>query len=175
MFPACENGRIDPTRPQTSWRTAWRRLTRAIQCPSCGKLQNPGETCRNQKCKVDIRGVKSPLAGLRFHDLRHHAITELAESQASDQTIMSIAGHVSGKMLSHYSHVRMEAKRAALDALSKPLEVVSEAASGGSYGTNRDTNALPVATPNPQVIEKLVDVRRFELPTPCLQSRCSPS
>src|SRR5205085_857934 len=66
IFPACENGRIDPTRPQKSWRSAWRSLTRAA-------------------------GLK----GLRFHDLRHHAITELSESQASDQTIMSIAGHVS--------------------------------------------------------------------------------
>ena len=26
VFPACENGRIDPTRPQKSWRTAWRSL-----------------------------------------------------------------------------------------------------------------------------------------------------
>jgi integrase len=116
LFPACENGKIDPTRPQTTWRTAWRHMTRAIQCPECSELQNPDETCRNGECKADIRGLKSPLAGLRFHDLRHHAITELAESHASDQTIMSIAGHVSPKMLAHYSHVRMEAKRKALEA-----------------------------------------------------------
>jgi len=42
----------------------------------------------------------------------------LAESKASDQTIMAIAGHVSKKMLQHYSHVRLEAKRDALDALT---------------------------------------------------------
>ncbi len=36
---------------------------------------------------------------------------------------MGIAGHVSRKMLQHYSHVRMEAKRSALDALSmKPTQ-----------------------------------------------------
>lgn len=29
--------------------------------------------------------VVSLTAGLRFHDLRHHAITELVESKASDQ------------------------------------------------------------------------------------------
>jgi integrase len=145
VFPACENGRIDPARPQTTWRTAWRRLTRAIVCPVCGELQNPGETCQNEKCKADIHGVKSPTAGLRFHDLRHHAITELAESQASDQTVMAIAGHVSPKMLAHYSHVRMDAKRKALDALSG-------VGSGGSYGTNHDTNGLPAAVPRPQVI-----------------------
>ena len=79
----------NPARPITSWRTAWRKLTR-----------------------------KAGLAGLRFHDLRHHAITELAESGASEQTIMAIAGHVSRRMLERYSHIRLEAKRNALEALS---------------------------------------------------------
>jgi len=31
---------------------------------------------------------------------------------------MAIAGHVSPKMLQHYSHVRLQAKRNALDAIS---------------------------------------------------------
>src|SRR5262245_45782052 len=68
-------------------------------------------------CKADMRGIKSPPAGLRFHDLRHHAITELAEARVSDQTIMAIAGHVS-PMLARYSHVRSEARRQAVAALS---------------------------------------------------------
>jgi len=33
---------------------------------------------------------------------------------------MAIAGHVSRKMIEHYSHIRMEAKRAALDAIAEP-------------------------------------------------------
>jgi len=118
VFPACENGEIDPMRAQKSWRSGWRSLTRAIHCPNCGKLQPPAKVCRNDKCKADIERVKSPLARLRFHDLRHHAITELSESQASDSTIMAIAGHVSREMLEHYSHVRLEAKRAAVEALA---------------------------------------------------------
>ena len=36
--------------------------------------------------------------------------------------IMSIAGHVSRAMLSRYSHVRMEAKRRALDVSLSPDE-----------------------------------------------------
>lgn len=32
---------------------------------------------------------------------------------------MDIAGHVSRQMLKHYSHIRMEAKREALEAVSK--------------------------------------------------------
>jgi integrase len=147
VFPACENDRIDPTRPQTTWRTAWRRLTRVVQCPACGQLQDPADKCRNEECGTDIHELKSALAGLRFHDLRHHAITELAESQASEQTIMSIAGHVSPKMLAHYSHVRLEAKRKALDALSGGK-------APGGYGTNNDTNAPVPPQPGPQVVEE---------------------
>jgi hypothetical protein len=46
------------------------------------------------------------------------AITKLAESpEASEQTIMSIAGHVSREMLEHYSHVRQQAKRKAVESL----------------------------------------------------------
>jgi hypothetical protein len=58
---------------------------------------------------------------------------------------MAIAEHVSPKMLAHYSHVQLEAKRRALDAL------------GGDgkregYGTNNDTKSVPAAVPNPQVV-----------------------
>jgi len=81
----------DPTRPATSWRSAWESLRE-----------------------------KAGLPGLRFHDLRHHCITRLAESGTPDHVIMSIAGHVSRDMLEHYSHIRMEAKRAAVAALDRP-------------------------------------------------------
>ena len=83
---------------------------------------------------MEIAKIKSPLHGLRFHDLRHHAITELAESQASDQTIRDIAGHVSNRMLEHYSHVRIGAKRAALDALA-----TKKFSANRGYDTKRDT------------------------------------
>jgi integrase len=95
---------LDPTRHINSWRKAWRTLTK-----------------------------KAGLPGFRFHDLRHCAITSLAESGASDSTIMAIAGHVSRRMLERYSHVRMEAKRKALEVLSKSTEMAG-------YDTNRDTN-----------------------------------
>jgi integrase len=111
----------DPTRPAKGWRTAWRPATRAIECPKCGERQRAKDSCRSPECKADMRGLKNPLAGLRFHDLRHAAITKLAESLASDQTIMSIAGHLSRQMLERYSHIRMAAKRAAVDSIATPL------------------------------------------------------
>jgi integrase len=138
LFPACEHGHIDPKRPMKSWRTAWRRMTQLIQCPACRTSQGPGETCRNESCGAAIKGIKSPLAGLRFNDLRHHAITELAESQASDSTIMALAGHVSRKMLEHYSHIRQDSKREAVNVLSAK---VPQRPTIEGYDTNNDTNA----------------------------------
>ena len=107
LFFACEVAKVNPTRPMKSWRTAWRRLTRAVTCPACRTLQDPGQACINPDCEMDIQKQRSPFAGLRFHDLRHAAITELAEKANSDSVIRSIAGHVSPKMLEHYSHVRI--------------------------------------------------------------------
>jgi hypothetical protein len=52
---------------------------------------------------------------------------ELAESRAArDEVIMSIAGHVSRAMLSRYSHVRMEAKRRALDEIAARQRAADE-------------------------------------------------
>jgi integrase len=80
---------------------------------------------------------KAGLAGFRCHDLRHCAITSLAGGGAADSTIMAIAGHVSRKMLERYSHVRMEAKRAAMETLAKSSKMTG-------YDTNHDANARPV-------------------------------
>ncbi len=101
---------FDPTRHVKSWRTAWRTLTK-----------------------------KAGLPGFRFHDLRHCAITQLAENGTSDSTIMAIAGHVSRRMLERYSHVRMEAKRNAMETLA-----VSTRTAG--YDTNHDTDAVAKGT-----------------------------
>jgi len=159
LFPHAEGAsKPDPTKPMSGWRSAWRKITRAIHCPACGTLQDTAALCCKEECKADISKVKSTTAGLRFHDLRHHAITELAESQASDQTIMAIAGHVSPKMLAHYSHVRLEAKRNALDALWRPApnrshaEVSQEAKSegeAGGYDTKHDTKPGPILNSQP--------------------------
>src|SRR5262249_52973228 len=81
----------DPTTHQVSWRTGWANLLK-----------------------------KAGLPHFRFHDLRHHCITRLAEAGVADQTLMAIAGHVSKAMLDHYSHVRLQARRDAVAALDPP-------------------------------------------------------
>src|ERR1700730_1149304 len=87
LFPfRIHRSHFDPTRHQTTFKTAWLKLVAAAGLP-----------------------------GFRMYDLRHHAITSLLEHPgASEETVQSIAGHVSRQMLKRYSHVRMDAKRTAL-------------------------------------------------------------
>ncbi len=66
---------------------------------------------------------KKASVACRWHDLRHTFVSKMAEGQASDATIMALAGHLSRKMLERYSHVRNEAKRIAISALDSPSRV----------------------------------------------------
>jgi integrase len=118
LFPACRYRRTkgevpargtgyDPSQPQKTWRTAWRSLVKATARRAAEGITDEAER----------KKVMAPFIGMRFHDLRHLAVTKLAESEASDATIMSIAGHLSREMMEHYSHVRRAAKRKAVDAI----------------------------------------------------------
>jgi integrase len=123
VFPACERNLIDPTRPQKTWRTAWRSLVRE----SARQEGRDAAEAALKSGKGISRAIGAwrlaakPFRGLRFHDLRHQAITELAEAGATDATLMAVSGHLSREMLEHYSHVRMAAKREAVEKLSGGL------------------------------------------------------
>src|ERR1700730_18519232 len=99
VFPFGKPRPTDPTRPMVTLKTSW----------------------NNARKKAKVQG--------RWHDNRHTLITDLAESGAGDETIRDIAGHVSKQMLKHYSHIRMEAERNALQAIvTKPDPQKSEEA-----------------------------------------------
>jgi integrase len=100
LFPWGSPFPTDPTRPTTTIKTAWENL-RAKAGVSC-----------------------------RLHDLRHTAATKMAEAGIPESTMLSLMGHMSRAMLERYSHIRMAAKREAVESLSvrqKPAktEVVS--------------------------------------------------
>jgi integrase len=53
--------------------------------------------------------------------MRHTFVSRLAENpNVSEQTIKALAGHVSRQMLKRYSHIRSQAKQAAIQALRQP-------------------------------------------------------
>ena len=90
LWCASQHHKFDPTKPARKWDTAWRALRDAAGLP-----------------------------GLRFHDLRHTVVTRLLEAGEPDHVVESITGHLSRRMLEHYSHIRLKAKKDALDRLDK--------------------------------------------------------
>lgn len=109
------------SRESSATDTAWRRLTNVIQCPGYCELQRPGEKCHNEDWKADIRGLKRPLAGLRFLDLRHTAATKLLERGTSIAVVAQILGWSASTavhMAKRYGHIRPEVQRQALAAVA---------------------------------------------------------
>src|SRR5215469_4540044 len=68
--------RYDPNQHQEYWDSAWHSLTE-----------------------------KAGFPGLRFHDLRHSFVTDMVERGVPWGTIEAQVGHVSAKMLRHYTHI----------------------------------------------------------------------
>ena len=58
------------------------------------------------------------VADLRFHDLRHEAVSRLVEAGLSDQEVAAISGHKSMQMLKRYTHLRAEDLVNKLDELA---------------------------------------------------------
>jgi integrase len=106
----------DPADHQRNWRTAWRALVKSAKC-ELGKLAATKAIAAGKDPQSATKAAEERLAGFRFHDMRHHCITKLAESGQPDSVILSIAGHVSKRMLDHYSHIRDLAKQKAVAAV----------------------------------------------------------
>ncbi|MAP76259.1 MAG: integrase [Pseudomonadales bacterium] len=59
------------------------------------------------------------LKELRFHDLRHEAVSRFVEGGLSDQQVAAISGHKSMQMLKRYTHLRAEDLVDQLDAIEQ--------------------------------------------------------
>src|ERR1035441_4224882 len=97
-------------------------FTQQIECGECRLLDGT----RTRVSQNGTAGLEPPVEPQSLASLaivnptasqRILEVSPLSESGAGDEVIMSIAGHVSRAMLSRYSHVRMEAKRHALDEI----------------------------------------------------------
>lgn len=87
LFPFGKPTPNDPTRPITDITSAWDALRKRA-----------GVRCR-------------------LHDLRHTAATKMAEAGVPESTMLALMGHMSRAMLERYSHIRLAAKREAVEAL----------------------------------------------------------
>jgi hypothetical protein len=64
-------------------------------------------------------------------------MTELAEMGVADHVLESISGHLSRRMLEHYSHTRIDVKRHALDALDAARRSPAHNGEGNGDGANQ--------------------------------------
>ena len=78
----------------------------------CMALNSPESSYKRRR-----GGIYPNLLTVRFHDLRHTAITVMAEAGLPDQTIMAQVGHISPEMIKPYSHIRRQALNAAAAVL----------------------------------------------------------
>lgn len=62
---------------------------------------------------------KVGMRDLRFHDLRHEAVSRLVEGGLSDQEVSAISGHKSMQMLRRYTHLRAEDLVSKLDQIKR--------------------------------------------------------
>ena len=90
LWCASQRHKLDPTKPASNWHTAWRALR-----------------------------DKAGLPGLRFHDLRHTVVTRLLEAGEPEVVVIDYRSPLA-RMLEHYSHIRLSAKKAALIGSASP-------------------------------------------------------
>ena len=77
-------------------------------------------------------------------------MTELCEAGIPEAVIRELAGHVDPAMMRIYSHPRLGARRAAVEALT----TVKTGQTEGGYVTNHVTKELPTHVIEAEVIEK---------------------
>lgn len=115
LFPLSNRIRpVDPLKPMTSFKTAW-------------------DTVRTE-AKVQCR----------IHDLRHSFCTKLAEAGVPESTMLDIMGHVSAGMLRRYSHIRVKARREAIDAIENGVQVGVPTKSPTSTDTRTTTTVTTI-------------------------------
>lgn len=90
--------------------------------PNAWDLDRPMSNSGIRKAWDAVRKA-AEVPWLRIHDLRHTAITRMAEAGVPIPVILSMAGHISTRMQQHYTAVSEPAKRCAVEA----------ARSGGNY------------------------------------------
>lgn len=83
--------------------------------PKEGRLFPISKHSVNDRWKIACR--KAGIADLRFHDLRHTAVTRMLNKHLSVLEVMSITGHTAEAMLARYSHFVVDDLAAKLDGV----------------------------------------------------------
>ncbi|MGC2107867.1 MAG: integrase [Candidatus Korobacteraceae bacterium] len=128
----------DPTLPVGSIKEAWEAAKRRTRrhCPNCKKgiladkqdEDAKGYVCTD--CDFETPELPDGLRAVRFHDLRHHAVSRMIAARVPLPLIAKIVGWSAGtmaKMAARYGHFGIEELRGAVEAISRtPSEIAGD-------------------------------------------------
>ena len=120
--------KTDPLQPigdvKEAWEGAKRRTQR--QCPACkdGLLVDKHKPAKGyvcESCKAESAELPAALSRVRFHDLRHTAVSRMIAARVPLPIIAKIVGWSAGtmaKMAARYGHFALEELRSAVESIS---------------------------------------------------------
>ena len=120
----------NPSEPIGDVKEAWESAKKRTRhhCPTCQNgclAENPaplnGYVC--ERCKWETDALPIGLAKVRFHDLRHTAVSRMIAARIPLPIIAKIVGWSAGtmaKMAARYGHFGMEELRGAVETITTP-------------------------------------------------------
>jgi integrase len=120
--------RLDPSRPLGTPKTAWQTVKKNSRryCPNCtsgvladGLAPLTGYHCTD--CSYETEDLPLGLTGVRFHDLRHTAVSRMVAAKIPLPMIAKIVGWSPATlalMIARYGHFRLDEMRAAVETIA---------------------------------------------------------
>ena len=118
----------DPTQPIGDVKEAWEGAKRRTRrhCPQCktgilSDKQKPDKGYVCIECKAELQDLPTGLVSVRFHDLRHSAVSRMIAARVPVPIIAKNVGWRAGtmaKMAGRYGHFGIEELRGAVEAIS---------------------------------------------------------
>ncbi len=120
----------DPDKPvgtiQSAWTSAKKRTQR--HCPNCGNgtlvdREKPATGFECEGCHFETPTLPAALTRLRFHDLRHSAVSRMIAARIPIPIIAKVVGwspSTMAKMAARYGHFGVEELRSAVESISSP-------------------------------------------------------
>ncbi len=109
---------------QSAWQSAKRRTQR--HCPNCGDgtlidREKPATGFECEACHFETANLPAALTRLRFHDLRHSAVSRMIAARIPIPIIAKVVGwspSTMAKMAARYGHFGIEELRSAVESIS---------------------------------------------------------
>ena len=116
--------KTDPTQPIGDVKEAWEGAKRRTRrhCPNCktgimADKEKPETGHFRVKCKCETKQLSAGLMAVRFHDLRHSAVSRMIAARGPLPIIAKIVGWAV-KLAARYGHFGIKELRGAVEAIT---------------------------------------------------------